>query len=112
MKIIALLIMFSAASSLSAQQTEGLKTEKTAKTSILERRIPEKSNDSIAKKNLSDILKQNTGGNSILGTASPYSSEIQTNVNRLNNNVNSFNSNMFDRMQQTQGRGIHINKRK
>lgn len=111
MRITALLIIISAPSILSAQQTEGLKTEKTAKASILERKIPEKSGDSIAKNNLTNILKQNTTGSSVFSTANPYHSEIQTNVNQLNNNVNTFNNNVFNRMQ-SQGEGIRLNKRK
>ncbi len=111
MKLVALLIMLSATSFLSAQQTEGLKTEKTAKASILERRIPEKSNDSIAKKNLNNILKQTNTGNSVFGTADLRNSEIGTNVERLQNQVNSFNGNNLYRMQ-TNGQGIQLNKRK
>lgn len=112
MKSLIFVLMCFTASFLSGQQTEGLKTEKTAKTSILERRLPSKSNDSIAKHNLNDILKQNnSGGNSVFGTANPYHSEIQTNVNRLNNNVNSFNNNVFNRLP-TQGEGIQFNKKK
>lgn len=111
MRILALFTVISATSFLSAQQTEGLKTEKTARTSILERKIPGKSGDSLAKNNLNNILKQNNSGSSVLGTASPYHSEIQTNVNQLNNNVNTFNNNVFNRMQ-NQGQGIQLNKRK
>ncbi|WP_294240580.1 hypothetical protein [uncultured Chryseobacterium sp.] len=111
MKVLALLITISFASILCAQQVEGLKTEKTASASILERKLPEKSADSIAKKNLSNILRLNATGSSILGTASPYSSEIQTNVNRLNSNMNTSNNNVFNRMQ-SQGQGIQFNKRK
>lgn len=111
MKNLILLIMLSATSFLFGQQTEGLKTEKTTRTSIMERKLPVKPNDSIAKNNLNDILKQqNMGGSSILGTANQYNSEVQTNVNRLNNNVNAFNNNMFNRMPQAQG--IQFNKRK
>ncbi|WP_051289255.1 hypothetical protein [Chryseobacterium daeguense] len=111
MKSLILVIAFSAASSLSAQQSEGIKTEKTTSTSIMERKIPVKSNGSIAKSNLNDILKQKNSGSSILGTANPYSSEVQTNVNRLQNNVNTFNNNTFNRMM-PQGQGIEIKKRK
>lgn len=111
MKLTALIIIISAPSFLSAQQTEGLKTERTAKVSILERRIPEKSNDSIAKKNLNNILKQTHTGSSIFGTADLKNSEIGTNVERLQNQVNSFNSNHLYRMQ-TNGQGIQLNKRK
>ena len=111
MKSLILLITLSATSFLFGQQTEGLKTEKTTRTSIMERKLPTKSNDSIAKNNLNDILKQqNMGGNSILGTTNQYNSEVQMNVNRLNNNVNAFNNNMFNRMPQAQG--IQFNKRK
>ncbi|MDQ0593069.1 hypothetical protein QFZ37_001438 [Chryseobacterium ginsenosidimutans] len=111
MKNLILLITLSAASLLFGQQTEGLKTEKTTKTSIMERKLPEKSNDSIAKNNLNDILKQKNTGSSILGTTNQYNSEVQMNVNRLNNNVNTFNNNTFNRMM-PQGQGIQFNKRK
>ncbi|GAA4151488.1 hypothetical protein GCM10022217_05400 [Chryseobacterium ginsenosidimutans] len=110
MKILILLITLSAASLLFGQQKEGLKTEKTTRTSIMERKLPEKSNDSIAKNNLNDILKQNNTRTSIFGSANQYNSEIQTNVNRLNNNVNTFNNNTFNRLPQAQG--IQFNKRK
>lgn len=111
MRTAAFLFMLSATSFLSAQQTEGLKTEKTANVSILEKKIPEKSGDSIARKNLNNILKKNTAGSPVFGTANPYNSEVQTNVNRLNSNVNTFNNNVFNRMQ-SQGQGIQLNKRK
>lgn len=99
------------ATSLFGQQTEGLKTQKTTRTSILERKIPEKSNDSLAKSNFNSILKQKDNSNSIFGTANQYNSEVQTNVNRLQNNVNTFNNNTFNRMP-IQGQGIQFNKRK
>lgn len=111
MKSLILLIMLSATSFLFGQQTEGLKTEKTTRTSIMERKLPVKSNDSIAKNNLNDILKQKNTGSSILGTTNQYNSEVQMNVNRLNNNVNTFNNNTFNRMM-PQGQGIQFNKRK
>ncbi|MDR6404785.1 hypothetical protein J2W57_001351 [Chryseobacterium ginsenosidimutans] len=111
MKSLILLIMLSATSFLFGQQTEGLKTEKTTKASIMERKLPEKSNDSIAKNNLNDILKQKNTGSSILGTTNQYNSEVQMNVNKLNNNVNTFNNNTFNRMM-PQGQGIQFNKRK
>ncbi len=111
MKILILLITLSSSSLLFGQQTEGLKTEKTTKTSILERKLPEKSNDSIAKNNLNDILKQKNTSNSIFGTANQYNSEVQMNVNKLQNNVNTFNNNTFNRMM-PQGQGIQFNKRK
>lgn len=110
MKNLILLITLSGVSSLFGQQTEGLKIEKASKMSM-ERRIPVKSNDSLAKNNLNDILKQNTTTNSIFGTANPYHSEVQTNVNRLQNNVNTFNNNTFNKMI-PQGEGIQLNKRK
>ncbi|MFC3159054.1 hypothetical protein ACFOEQ_11410 [Chryseobacterium arachidis] len=58
MKNLILLITLSATSFLFGQQTEGLKTEKTTRTSIMERKLPSKSNDSIARNNFNDILKQ------------------------------------------------------
>jgi len=76
----------------------------------MERKLPEKSNDSIAKNNLNDILKQKNAGSSILGTTNQYNSEVQMNVNKLNNNVNTFNNNTFNRLPQAQG--IQFNKRK
>jgi len=98
--------------SLFGQQTEGLKIVKEGKMSM-ERKIPVKKNDSLAKNNLNDILKQNTpGGHSILGTANPYHSEVQNNVNRLQNNVSSFNNSSFERIAMPQGQGIQLNKRK
>ncbi|GAA5086304.1 hypothetical protein GCM10023210_07990 [Chryseobacterium ginsengisoli] len=103
--------MLSATSFLFGQQTEGLKTEKTTRISIMERKLPVKSNDSIAKNNLNDILKQKNTGSSILGTTNQYNSEVQMNVNRLNNNVNTFNNNTFNRIM-PQGQGIQFNKRK
>ncbi|MGG5208536.1 hypothetical protein ACQWU4_06275 [Chryseobacterium sp. MIQD13] len=111
MKSLILLIMLSASSLLFGQQTEGLKTEKITKTSIMERKHPEKSNDSIAKNYLNDVLKRSNTGSSIFGTANQYNSEIQMNVNRLNNNMNAFNNNTFNRMM-PQGQGIQFNKRK
>ncbi|WP_449401119.1 hypothetical protein [Chryseobacterium wanjuense] len=112
MKNLILLLMLSATSSLLfGQQIEGLKTEKTTKTSIMERKLPEKSNDSIAKNNLNEILKQKNISNSIFGTANQYNSEVQMNVNKLQNNVNTFNNNTFNRMM-PQGQGIQFNKRK
>jgi hypothetical protein len=102
--------MLSSTSFLFGQQTEGLKTEKTTRTSIMERKLPEKFNDSIAKNNLNDILKQKNAGSSILGTTNQYNSEVQMNVNKLNNNVNTFNNNTFNRLPQAQG--IQFNKRK
>lgn len=93
------------------QQTEGLKTQKTTKASIMERKLPEKSNDSLAKNNFKSILHQKDNSNSIFGTANQYNSEIQMNVNRLQNNVNMFNNNTFNRMM-PQGEGIQFNKRK
>ncbi|WP_345200463.1 hypothetical protein [Chryseobacterium ginsengisoli] len=111
MKSLILLIMLSATSFLFGQQTEGLKTEKTTRISIMERKLPVKSNDSIAKNNLNDILKQKNTGSSILGTTNQYNSEVQMNVNRLNNNVNTFNNNTFNRIM-PQGQGIQFNKRK
>ncbi|WP_415328620.1 hypothetical protein [Chryseobacterium sp. MMS23-Vi53] len=112
MKVLTLVFMFSTISIVWGQQSEVVKSEKTTGVSIMERRLPEKSNDSIAKNNLNNILKQqNMGGSSVLGTANQYNSEIQTNVNRLNNNVNTFNNNTFNRML-PQGQGIEIKKRK
>lgn len=92
------------------QQTEGLKTQKTTKASILERKLPVKSNDSLAQSNFKSILKKDNS-NSVFGTANPYNSEVQMNVNRLQNNVNTFNNNTFNRMV-PQGEGIQFNKRK
>ena len=111
MKSLILLITLSVTSFLFGQQTEGLKTEKTTRTSIMERKLPPKSNDSIAKNNLNNILKQQNTGSSILGTTYQYNSEVQMNVNRLNNNVNTFNNNTFNKMM-PQGQGIQFNKRK
>ncbi|WP_346984332.1 hypothetical protein [Chryseobacterium sp. POE27] len=110
MKILILFMMLST-TSLFGQQTEGLKTQKTTRTSILERKIPEKSTDSLAKSNFNSILKQKDNSNSIFGTANQYNSEVQMNVNRLQNNVNTFNNNTFNRML-PQGQGIQFNKRK
>lgn len=109
MKILIFLIMLSA-TSVFGQQTEGLKTQKTTKTSIMERKLPEKSKDSLARSNFKSILKKDNS-NSIFGTANPYNSEVQMNVNRLQNNVNTFNNNTFNRMI-PQGEGIQFNKRK
>ncbi|EJL74942.1 hypothetical protein PMI13_00822 [Chryseobacterium populi] len=103
--------MIPSVSFLYAQQTEGLKVEKTTRTSILERKVADKPNDSIAKSNLNNILKQQNKSSSIFGSADQYNSEIQENVNKLQNNVNSFNNNTFNRMP-TQGTGIQLKKRK
>lgn len=109
MKILIFFIMLSA-TSVFGQQTEGLKTQKTTKTSIMERKLPEKSKDSLAKSNFKSILKKDNPS-SVFGTANPYNSEVQMNVNRLQNNVNMFNNNTFNRMV-PQGEGIQFNKRK
>ncbi len=111
MRILLLPVMLFAASFLSGQQMEGLKTEKTTHTSILERKIPERSNDSIAKSNLHDIVKQKDNFRPVLGNTNPYHSEVQMNVNRLQNQVNTFNNNTFNRIT-PQGQGIEIKKRK
>lgn len=103
--------MIPSASFLYGQQTEGLKVEKTTKTSILERKVVNQSNDSIAKSNLNSILKQQNNNSSIFGTADKYNSPVQENVNKLQNNVNSFNNNTFNRMP-SQGTGIQFKKRK
>ncbi|NML56020.1 hypothetical protein HHL20_01545 [Chryseobacterium sp. RJ-7-14] len=103
--------MMLSATSVFGQQTEGLKTQKTTKTSIMERKIPEKSKDSLARSNFNSILKQKDNSSSIFGTANQYNSEVQMNVNRLQNNVNTFNNNTFNRMT-PQGQGIQFNKRK
>jgi len=110
MKSLILFIVLSSAS-LFGQQTEGLKTKKAARVSIMERKPPVKSNDSIAKNNLNSVLTRKNNTNSIFGSADQYNSEIQTNVNRLNNNINTFNNNTFDRMM-PQGQGIQLKKRK
>jgi hypothetical protein len=110
MKNLILLMMLPASYLLSGQQAEGLKTEKTTRTSIIERKLPEKSSDSIAKNNLNDLLKQKNNGSSVFGTANQYHSDIQMNVNRLQNNVNTFNNNSFRML--PQGQGIEIKKRK
>ncbi|MEN4761948.1 hypothetical protein ABEG63_16570 [Chryseobacterium sp. C39-AII1] len=111
MKNLILIVALSTVNLLFGQQTEGLKIVREGKMSM-ERRIPSKTDDSLAKNNLNDILKQNTiGGSSILGTANPYHSEVQINVNRLQNNVNTFNNNLYNRMPM-QGQGIQFNKRK
>lgn len=110
MKILIFFIMLSA-TSVFGQQTEGLKTQKTTKTSIMERKIPEKSKDSLARSNFNSILKQKDNSSSIFGTANQYNSEVQMNVNRLQNNVNTFNNNTFNRMT-PRGQGIQFNKRK
>ncbi|MEC3877587.1 hypothetical protein [Chryseobacterium salviniae] len=109
MKILIFFMMLSA-TTVFGQQTEGLKTQKTTKASIMERKLPEKSKDSLAKSNFKSILKKDNS-NSVFGTANPYNSEIQMNVNRLQNNVNTFNNNTFNRMM-PQGEGIQFNKRK
>ncbi|MCJ8152396.1 hypothetical protein MKJ01_01310 [Chryseobacterium sp. SSA4.19] len=110
MRNLILLIMPSASLFLSAQQTEGLKTEKTTRASIMERKLPEKSKDSIAKNNVNNLLKQKSSS-SFFGTTQQYNSDVQMNVNRLQNNVNTFNNNSFNRML-PQGQGIEIKKRK
>ncbi|BFO64513.1 hypothetical protein NK356_10920 [Chryseobacterium sp. S0630] len=112
MKNLTSLILLSATSFLFGQQTEKSTVGKNEKAFSIERKLSKESNDSIARNNLNDILKQkNIGGSSILGTTNQYNSEIQKNVNRLNNNVNMFNNNTFDRMM-PQGQGIEIKKRK
>jgi len=111
MKNLILFMIVSSISMLYGQETGGYVTQKPTKTSILERKLPEKSNDSIAKKNLNDVLKQNTSSTSIFGTANQYNSEVQTNVKRLQNSVNTFNNNTFSRMM-PEGQGIQLNKRK
>jgi hypothetical protein len=103
MKHLIILTALSATSILCGQQKE--------KPFTIERKISEVSNDSIAKNNLNGILKQKNTGSSILGTADQYKSDIQMNVHRLNNNVNTFNNNIFNRMM-PQGQGIEIKKRK
>ncbi|WP_326984821.1 hypothetical protein VUJ46_09935 [Chryseobacterium sp. MYb264] len=111
MKNAILLIIFSAINPLLGQQTEGLKIIKESRMSM-ERIIPSKSSDSLAKNNLNNSLKQNTvGSGSIWGTTHSYQSDVQTNVNRLQNNVNAFNNNLYNRMPM-QGQGIQFNKRK
>jgi hypothetical protein len=110
MKNLILLMMLPASYLLSGQQAEGLKTEKTTRTSIIERKLPEKSSDSIAKNNLNDLLKQKNNGSSVFGTANQYHSDIQMNVNRLQDNVNTFNNNSLRML--PQGQGIEIKKRK
>lgn len=110
MKNLILLMMLPASYLVSGQQAEGLRTEKTTRTSIIERKLPEKSSDSIAKNNLNDLLKQKNDGSSVFGTANQYHSDIQMNVNRLQNNVNTFNNNSFRML--PQGQGIEIKKRK
>lgn len=109
MKILIFFLTLSA-TSVFGQQTEGLKTQKTTKASIMERKLPEKSQDSLAKSNFKSILKKDNS-NSVFGTANPYNSEVQMNVNRLQNNVNTFNNNTFNRIM-PQGEGIQFNKRK
>lgn len=110
MKNLILLMMLPASYLLSGQQAEGLKIEKTTRASIIERKLPEKSSDSIAKNNLNDLLKQKNNGSSVFGTANQYHSYVQMNVNRLQNNVNTFNNNSFRML--PQGQGIEIKKRK
>lgn len=111
MKSLILLTALSATSFLFGQQTEKPETVKKEKPFTIERKLSEESNDSIAKNNLNGILKQRNTGSSIFGTADQYKSDIQMNVNRLNNNVNTFNNNTFNRMM-PQGQGIQFNKRK
>ena len=111
MKSLLVLITLSATSFLFGQQTQKVQSDKKQKAFTIERKLSEESNDSIAKNNLNDILKQKNTGSSILGTSNVYKSEVQNNVSRLNNNVNTFNNNTFNRMTM-QGQGIQINKRK
>ncbi|WP_288445620.1 hypothetical protein [uncultured Chryseobacterium sp.] len=111
MKSLLVLTALSATSFLSAQQAEKSETVKKEEPFTIVRRLPEGSNDSIAKNNLNGILKQKNTGSSIFGTADQYKSDLQMNVNRLNNNVNTFNNNTFNRMM-PQGQGIQFNKRK
>ncbi|MBB6331466.1 hypothetical protein HNP24_002416 [Chryseobacterium sediminis] len=111
MKSLIVLIALSATSFLFGQQTEKSATGKKEKPFTIERKLSEESNDSIAKNNLNGILKQKSIGSSILGTTDQYKTDIQMNVNRLNNNVNTFNNNTFNRMM-PQGQGIEIKKRK
>ena len=110
MKNSIILIMFFSAYSIMGQQVEGLKIEKKNTVSSIERKIDNKSNDSLAKDNLKNI-KLNNNFDSTFGTANKYNSEIQNNVNALQNNVNSFNNNTFNRMG-PQGQGIQLKKRK
>ncbi|MEY8759753.1 hypothetical protein [Chryseobacterium tongliaoense] len=111
MKNLILLAMIPSVSLLYGQQTEGLKVEKTTKNSILERKVVNQSKDSIAKSNLNNILKQQNNNSSIFGSTDKYNSPVQENVNKLQNNVNSFNNNTFNRMP-SQGTGIQFKKRK
>ncbi|MFS4431854.1 hypothetical protein [Chryseobacterium sp. GVT01B] len=111
MKSLIVLIALSATSFLFGQQTEKSATGKKEKPFTIERKLSGESNDSIAKNNLNGILKQKSTGSSILGTTDQYKTDIQMNVNRLNNNVNMFNNNTFNRMM-PQGQGIEIKKRK
>lgn len=111
MKSLILLTALSATSFLFAQQTDKSETGKKEKLFTIERKLSEVSNDSIAKNNLNGILKQKITGSSILGTTDQYKSDLQMNVDRLNNNVNTFNNNTFNRMM-PQGQGIQFNKRK
>ncbi len=111
MKSLVVLTALSAISFLFGQQTEKSETGKKEKPFTIERKLSGIPNDSIAKNNLNGILKQKNTGSSILGTTDQYKSEIQMNVNRLNNNVNTFNNNTFNRMM-PQGQGIQLNKRK
>ncbi|KMQ67916.1 hypothetical protein ACM39_11295 [Chryseobacterium sp. FH2] len=90
------------------QQVEGLKIEKKNTVSSIERRV-DKVNDTIAKKNLNSVLKlKDNNINSTFGSANQYNSEVQNNVNSLQNNMNTTNS--FNKV--WQGQGIKLNKRK
>ncbi|MGH1519205.1 hypothetical protein [Chryseobacterium sp. JK1] len=111
MKSLIVLITISTTTFVFGQQTERTENVKKEKVFTIERKMAEESNDSIAKNNITDILKQKNTGSSILGTSNVYKSEIQNNVSRLNNNVNTFNNNTFNRMTM-QGQGIQLNKRK
>ncbi|MFZ4929977.1 hypothetical protein [Chryseobacterium sp. Mn2064] len=106
-----MLITLSTTSFVFGQQAEKTEDGKKEKVFTIERKLTEESNDSIAKNNINDILKQKNTGSSILGTSNVYKSEIQNNVSRLNNNVNTFNNNTFNRMTM-QGQGIQFNKKK
>ncbi|WP_426479682.1 hypothetical protein ACP3T3_09755 [Chryseobacterium sp. CBSDS_008] len=111
MKSLIILTALSATSFVFGQQTEKSEIVKKEKPFTIERKLSQESNDSIAKNNLNGILKQKNTGSSIFGTTDQYKSDVQMNVNRLNNNVNTFNNNTFNRMM-PQGQGIQFNKRK
>ncbi|PIF47052.1 hypothetical protein CLU96_4098 [Chryseobacterium sp. 52] len=111
MKKIILLVMVASGVLSYGQEKQVLKTEKLTKTSMMERRIPEKSNDSIAKNNMGSIFTQKNNSSSIFGNANRYETEVQLNVNKLQNNVNTFNNNTFNRMM-PQGQGLQIYKSK